>query len=127
MSLYILISSLIWFVLTNLVVFYLIFKRPLTGDLQHSRSIIVTTPRPTTTTDLSVMLESSAAPTPPPIPADIVPLGMSIGFSFGLVLFWCGQIGVYKYHQQLVETNVINAGESYVCSAMNEEKPLRHF
>lgn len=46
-----------------------------------------------------------------------VPVGKAVGFSIGLVLIWCGQLGVYKFHDQVIEKDVINAGERYVSFA----------
>lgn len=54
-----------------------------------------------------------------PKPKETVPLGKAVGFSLGLVAFWCGQLGVYKFHDQVIEKNVINAGQSYVSSAIH--------
>ncbi|KAJ3657682.1 hypothetical protein Zmor_009469 [Zophobas morio] len=103
-SLYLLLSSLIWFIVTMLVVSYMLFYN--TTAMTHNivANETTTTPAPVSGT---------------PAPKETVPAEKAVGFSIGLVLIWCGQLGVYKFHDQVIEKNIINAGQSYVSSAMN--------
>ncbi|EFA02748.1 uncharacterized protein LOC103312864 [Tribolium castaneum] len=100
-SLYLLLSSLIWFIITMLAVSYMIFYNTtgMTVEIQHSVENNYTTAEPK--------------------PKETVPMEKAVGFSLGLIAIWCGQLGVYKFHDQVIEKNMINAGQSYVSSAIH--------
>ncbi|XP_044254821.1 uncharacterized protein LOC123005229 [Tribolium madens] len=101
-SLYLLLSSLIWFIITMLAVSYMIFYNT-TGM--------------TASVEILHSMENSYT-TATPKPKETVPMEKAVGFSLGLIAIWCGQLGVYKFHDQVIEKNVINAGQSYVSSAI---------
>jgi hypothetical protein len=108
-SLYLLLSSLIWFIVTTLAVSYMIFYNT-TQELPRGDGANAT-----------VEELKSGEPTPTPPPKETVPVEKAALFSIGLIVFWCGQLGVYKFHDQVIEKNVINAGESYVTSALHSK------
>jgi amino acid transporter len=108
-SLYLLLSSLIWFIVTTLAVSYMIFYNT-TQELPRGDGANAT-----------VEVLKSGEPTPTPPPKETVPVEKAALFSIGLIVFWCGQLGVYKFHDQVIEKNVINAGESYVTSALHSK------